>query len=162
MTRLPPSFGDRLGQVPEAATPDGSTADAYTMKLDSAFWVWNLVGNFVQSKFSHDANQLIVKEIAKYESYFLQQTASVDKVFTDLYKNGQVQEALEYVTAFGVKAGQEMTAKWLEFWMFLFSRYRDGGIVSAPPLPLCTQGRTQGCTARPVPQVMISSHHSYQ
>ena len=35
----------QVGQVPAAAVDYGVEADAYTMSMDSAFWVWNLVMN---------------------------------------------------------------------------------------------------------------------
>ncbi len=44
-TRIPPSFGDPVGQEPGAGVSYGNRADAFNMDLDSAFWVWNLVAN---------------------------------------------------------------------------------------------------------------------
>lgn len=38
MSRIPPSFGDVVGPAPGAGVSYGSTADALTMSLDSAFW----------------------------------------------------------------------------------------------------------------------------
>jgi hypothetical protein len=43
VTRIPPSFGSRVGQIPGAGVPYAPLADSWTMSLDSAFWIWNLV-----------------------------------------------------------------------------------------------------------------------
>ena len=43
--QVPPSYADLRGQEPAAAVPYAVKADAYTMSMDSAFWVANLVAN---------------------------------------------------------------------------------------------------------------------
>ena len=44
-TSVPLSFADPVGQEPGAAVHGAVKADAFTMSLDSAFWIWNLVAN---------------------------------------------------------------------------------------------------------------------
>ena len=48
-TRIAPSFGSLVGQTPGGGVPYAPVADGFTMSLDSAFWVWNLVGNMAFS-----------------------------------------------------------------------------------------------------------------
>ena len=41
--RIPHSFGSLVGQTPGGGVDYAPVADGFTMSLDSAFWVWNLV-----------------------------------------------------------------------------------------------------------------------
>lgn len=98
---------------------------------------------------------LLQDAIEAQHTKLLNGTQAADAEFTRLYASDPA-AAVESVTAFGVAAGQGLMADWLKFWMFLFSRFRDGGILTAPTLPTCVSpGR--GCTARPIPQVLISA-----
>ena len=58
-TRIPPSYADRAGQEPAAAVAYGVEGDAYTMSLDSAFWVYNLVANLAYGERYADVMPLV-------------------------------------------------------------------------------------------------------
>ena len=49
-TRIPAAFGSLVGQTPGGGVPYAPVADGFTMSLESAFWVWNLVGNVAFSE----------------------------------------------------------------------------------------------------------------
>ncbi len=148
-TRIPPSFGDRYGQVPGAGVPYGPDSDAFKMSLDSAFWVWNLVGNIFQGEHNQGALPLLHEALADYQALFGNITNNIDAAFPAMYRDDPA-NAIEYVTRNVVSTGEFMTKEWLQFWMSMFVRFRDGGIITAPPLPVCQQGQTTGCTAKPV------------
>ena len=152
VTALPPAFADQRGQVPGAGVPYGSLADAYNMKLDSAFWVWNLVGNMFQGHHNSHLLPILLETINEYQTKLLNKTMFAEKEFQRIYATNPT-EALEFITNFVVNTGNTMFQDWLQFWMFLFSRVRDGGIISAPSKPTCSDSQTQGCTARPIPAV---------
>jgi dipeptidase len=152
-TSVPPSFGDRVGQDPAASTSDGVEADAYTMSMDSAFWIWNLVGtaffpiyynahfnakltnlffcpkslpaNIAYGERYRDVYPVIQQKIAFYEEAFFAKVAVADKAAASLYKTDQA-AAIKYITDFTVSNGEQMTKDWRNFWMHLFSYTRDG------------------------------------
>ena len=59
-TRIPASFGSLVGQTPGGGVSYAPLADGFTMSLDSAFWVWNLVGNIAFSERYSDALSLVL------------------------------------------------------------------------------------------------------
>lgn len=122
------------------------------MSLDSAFWVWNLVGNMFQGHHNAQLLPVLYDALQKYQHLLGNQTVATDAEFVRLYATSPA-AAVEYATRFVVESGEYMTGEWLRFWMFLFSRIRDGGIVTAPATPVCQPGQTAGCTARPIPTV---------
>ena len=161
-TAIPPSYADRFGQQPAAATDDAVGGDAYTMSLDSAFWVYNLVANIAYGERYREAYPLIQAEINKYQGRFIAETKALDAKAAALFKSGDEAGAIKLVTDYGVKTGDQMTKDWLGFWMQLFSRFRDGFTVTAPKTPVCdlTQKPSawKGCTARPVPDAATSGY----
>eukprot|EP01116_Phalansterium_solitarium_P023150 TRINITY_DN7968_c0_g1_i1.p1 TRINITY_DN7968_c0_g1~~TRINITY_DN7968_c0_g1_i1.p1 ORF type:complete len:596 (-),score=210.33 TRINITY_DN7968_c0_g1_i1:178-1965(-) len=152
LTRLPASFGDRAGQLPGAGVPYAPVADGLTMSLDSAFWVWNMVGQYAQGERASDAVPLILEAVNTYQQRFFEEVAGVDKAASVLLESDPA-AAVEFVTSYVETAGQQMTKDWLQFWMFLFSRFRDGATMTPSALPQCQGGQTQGCLARPMPTV---------
>jgi len=150
-TRIPPSFGDPIGQEPAAKTAYGPKADAFEMSLDSAFWVWNLVANIAYGERYADTYPLIQAEINKYESRFFTQVAQQDKIAAKMVEDGKSTEAVELMTVFSVSTGEQMTKDWRTFWMRLFSRTRDGFTTIAPTTPTCRPGQKENCTSRPLP-----------
>jgi len=96
------------------------------MKLDmtKAFWVQNMVSNFVYYRYK-DAYPVLKKELDIIQLNFNIQLQNADKEALRLYENNAVQEALEKVTEFGVHAGDKMHSRWLEFYGELFVRFRD-------------------------------------
>jgi len=158
-TRIPPSYADPVGQEPAAAVRGAVEADAYTMSMDSAFWVANLVANLAYGERYADVMPLVQAKIHQYQATFFESSARMDEQAAALIEKGEVTAAIELVTAYGVQIGEQMTKDWRAFWMYLFSRVRDGFIVTQPIKPRCISGGPRvGCTSRAVPQVSESGY----
>jgi dipeptidase len=151
ITKVPPSYADLHGQEPAAAVPYAVASDAYTMSMDSAFWIANLIANMAYGNRYREVYPLVQTEIHKHQRRFLDETAALDAKATAAYKIDP-DSCVQLVTEYCVNTGEQMTRDWRNFWMFLFSRYRDMSTVLPPKLPVCTDGqKTRDCTARPIP-----------
>jgi len=159
-TKIPPSFADKVGQVPAAATSYGPDADAYKMSMDSAFWVWNLVANVAYGERYHDVYPLIQQKIIDHEDKFFKSVAKTDTIAADLYKAGNTVAAIQAITDFTVDSGEQMTKDWRDFWMFLFSHTRDGFTTTPTTKPQCKpgSGSYKGCTGRKIPNTAASGY----
>jgi len=114
-TRIPPSFGSRVGQTPGAGVPYAPVADAFTMSLDSAFWVWNLVGNIAFSERYGTARASIIAAVDAAQDDMLAAAARLETDFVALYATDPA-AAVELMTTFVVDTGEGMTKKWRDFW----------------------------------------------
>merc|ERR1712139_532747 len=158
-TRIPPSFGDPIGQEPAAAVAYGVEADAYTMSMDSAFCVWNLVANLAYGERYDVVMPLVQQKIREYQDRFFEQTAKIDKQAEELLrKDPKSHEAIELISRFGVETGEKMTKDWRNFWMYLFARVRDGFTVLPPKKKQCAGKQRADCTSRAVPQALESGY----
>lgn len=151
-TRIPASFGDRVGQEPGARVDYAVEADAYTMSMDSAFWVWNLVANMAYGERYADVMPIVQRKIHFYQNQFFTATAKIDSQAEALLLKNATSEAIELITKFGVDTGEQMTKDWRNFWMYLFVRFRDGYTTSKPVKPQCTGKQRKDCTSRLIPQ----------
>jgi len=112
MKSIPFSFSEKNG-------------DMMTFSFNSAFWVFNLVNNYVYSRYSVMYPE-VYSEIVKYESNFISNIAYYDRIASTLYKDGYVDAALNYLTNFSVTAGDQVVADWLVLFQKLFTKYMDG------------------------------------
>merc|ERR1712039_410719 len=114
---------------------------------DSAWWVWNLVANMAYGEKYRVVMPLIQKTIHFYQDKFFESTLAIDKQAESLLQESPSSpEAIELITRFGEETGEQMMKDWRNFWMYLFSRYRDGFIVTAPTMKQCTNGERKNCT----------------
>ena len=150
-TRIAPSFGSLVGQTPGGGVPYAPVADGFTMSLDSAFWVWNLVGNMAFSERYGDALPIILSSADAHQRDLLAAQAQLDK---DLQALAPVDmaAAVELATAFGVRAGENMTQSWRGVWMGLFARFRDGSVILPSTDTQCVGNQTDNCVAKLQPQ----------
>jgi dipeptidase len=112
MQSIPYSFSDNNG-------------DMMTFSFTSAFWVFNLVNNYVYSRYSI-MHPEVYSQIVKYESNFINSIAYHDKIALTLYNQGDIDEALNYITNFSVSVGNQVVRDWLQLFQFLFTKYMDG------------------------------------
>jgi len=157
VTRIPPSFGGRQGQEPAAAVAYAVESDAYTMSMDSAFWVWNLVANMAYGERYRDVFPEIQSKIHFFQDRFFKETEHIDEVASQKFKTDPA-AAVEMVTAYTVTTGEQMTKDWRNFWMYLFSRYRDGFTTAPPPKKVCKGAEKTGCTSRVVPDCATTGY----
>eukprot|EP00750_Incisomonas_marina_P012629 INCI17126.2.p1 GENE.INCI17126.2~~INCI17126.2.p1 ORF type:complete len:622 (+),score=107.48 INCI17126.2:144-2009(+) len=158
---IPPSFGDPIGQEPGAAVSYGAKGDAFHVSLDSAFWVYNLVANAAYGERYKDVYPLIQERIAQIQGYYFDEVAKMDQEASDLYKKDP-SAAVAAITKFGVESGQAITKAWLEFWMELVARTRDGFTITASKGKLCDVSapvdQLKGCFSRLDPVATTSGY----
>lgn len=120
-----------ITKVPETfAVGNG---DIMTFSDNAAFWVFNQVTNFAYSR-----TRLVIGDLQKKQSelengYFAQ-TADIDKTAEALYKKNPA-EAVKYITDYSVKAGNKTVKEWKQLYAFLFTKYVDGNVKEARPVP---------------------------
>ena len=108
-------------------TQDGVPSSLLKFDLGHAFWVQNMVSNFVYSRW-RDAYPVLQQELARVQSNFHSQVQAFDAKLIESYTKGDKDDTIEMVTSatqFSVSAGDEMHKSWLEFYGILFSRFRD-------------------------------------
>jgi len=137
----------------------GVDGDAYTMSMDSAFWIWNLVANIAYGERYDVVMPLVQSKIHFYQDQFFLKTADIDKQAEALLKKDPAsKEAIDLITRFGVETGEQMTKDWRNFWMYLFARVRDGFTVTAPVKKQCVGSQRKGCTSRRVPDAAATGY----
>lgn len=146
-TRIAPSFGSLVGQTPGGGVPYAPVADAFTMSMDSAFWLFNLVGNLAFSERYSDAKPVILKNVYGAQTSMFAAAAQVDKDFVALYPVDPA-AAIEMVTRFGETNGEAISAQWRNLFYLLFATFRDGGILLPSTAQQCVGNQTDNCVAK--------------
>ncbi len=91
---------------------------------DSAWWVFNLVANYAQLKYSYMAKD-IVKAQQELEGNFLAMQPAVEKTALDMQKSDPA-GAKRFLTDYSVSAGERVFARWKDLAETLFTKYNDG------------------------------------
>lgn len=121
-TAVPKAFA---GQGPQ----DGVVSPMMQFSFDSAFYVFNLVANWVYTRWDLMYPE-VHTAIASWESTLWAQVQDTDlKAMTILQTDGAA-KAVQYVTDFGVRTGDDLVKKWLSFFGSLFVKFRDGYVVT--------------------------------
>ncbi|MBN1143025.1 MAG: C69 family dipeptidase [Bacteroidales bacterium] len=118
MNAVPPSFAKGNGSMMEF-TPD------------AAFWVFNQVSNLAYTRYNYMIPYIREKQ-KELEKKYLAETMEVDKVAGALYKKNP-KKAIQYITSYSVKSGENTVAAWKKLYGFLFTRYMDGNVKTAVP-----------------------------
>jgi dipeptidase len=150
-TRIPCGFGSLVGQTPGGGVACAPVADGFTMSLDSAFWVWNLIGNIAFSERYATAYPTVIARAADVQARAFAGVERTDADFVALWPVDAA-AAVELATAFGESTGNGMIAEWRGFWQFLFATFRDGGLLSPSKAKQCGAGETANCTAKLQPE----------
>jgi dipeptidase len=100
---------------------------------DSAWWIFNLVANFANLKYSY-----MIKDIQavqkKIEGDFFAFQPTVEKTARDLYKS-EPELAVEYLTDYSVTHAEDAVKKWRLLGEHLITRYNDGYVQENPGRP---------------------------
>ncbi len=120
ITRVPESFAVGNG-------------DMMTFSDDAAFWVFNQVTNFVYTRTSYMLGDLQKKQ-SELENKHIAESAEIDKNAADLYKSDPV-AAVEILTDYSVKTGNETVSEWKDLYRFLFTKYLDGNVKTVQQVP---------------------------
>jgi dipeptidase len=117
MKRIPKSYED---------------GELMVFSFDSAFWVFNMVNNFVYTRYTLMFPE-VFKNIVDVENRYFSDVKKIDEEALNLIKQGQLDKALNYVTDTCVFMGDSLVASWLDLWKSLFTKYLDGDIRTRNP-----------------------------
>ncbi|HAN18178.1 MAG: peptidase C69 [Bacteroidetes bacterium GWC2_33_15] len=120
MTSVPETFAVGNGSIMEFSD-------------NAAFWVFNQVSNFAYTRYSD-----MIKDIQplqeKLELGYIEEIKAIDKEASELYQSNPKQ-ALEIITNYSVKQGNNTVYTWKKLYAYLFTKYMDGNIKQARPVP---------------------------
>jgi dipeptidase len=120
MTRTPETFAVGNGSMMEYSD-------------NSAFWVFNQVSNFAYTRYK-DMIVDIQKKQSELESNYIAMVPAIDKVALEMYRTNP-NKAIEFLTNFSVNQGNATVYEWKKLYGYLFTKYMDGNIKEAKPLP---------------------------
>jgi dipeptidase len=120
-----------ITRVPE--TFEAGNGDIMTFSDNSAFWVFNQVGNFAYTR-----TRLLIDDIQKkqneLENGYINETSEIDKNALRLF-NKRPAKAVKYLTEYSVKTGNNTVMQWKELYKSLFTKYVDGNVKEKRPVP---------------------------
>jgi len=107
-----------------AVPPSFARGSFQRFSWDSAWWVFNVVANYAQLKFS-----LMVKDIVKVqqelEGNFFALQPAVEKTALEMLTSDP-ERARRFLTDYSVSAGEQVFRRWRELGESLFTKYNDG------------------------------------
>ena len=109
-------------------TQDGVPSPLLSFDMQKAFWVQNMVSNFVYSRWE-DAYPYVQKKLASVHEHFKDEVRLMDDQLMELYDPDQLDLMIDHATEFSVQAGDWMHNEWMQFYGNLFARYRDFFVI---------------------------------
>ncbi|OFY37917.1 MAG: peptidase C69 [Bacteroidetes bacterium GWF2_38_335] len=107
--------------------------DMMTYSKTSAHWTFNELSNFAYTRYN-----LIHPEIDSLqdiiEGKYFEKVKDIDKNAVEKY-NKDPKSAIDYITEFSVRTGDDLTNQWRWFYEFLFAKYMDGNVKKKLPVP---------------------------
>ncbi len=100
---------------------------------NAAFWVFNQVSNFAYTRYS-DMIVDIQKKQSELENNYIAMVPAIDKVALEMYRTNPA-KAVQFLTDFSVTQGNNTVNEWKKLYGFLFTKYMDGNIKEAVPVP---------------------------
>jgi len=119
ITDIPPSLDENL-------------ADMMTFSFDSAFWVFNLVSNFVYTRYNVIYPE-VLETILSMEDTIMKSAVDVEQRSAEMILMGEVDAATKFVTEYSVKTYEELVKFWLRYFQELFVKYMDGNSKTKNP-----------------------------
>jgi dipeptidase len=120
-----------ITSVPESyAVGNG---DMMTFSDNAAFWVFNQVTNFAYTRTSLLIDDLQKKQ-KEIEDSYMNETVNIDKTAAELFKQSP-DKAVQYLTDYSVKSGNNTVIQWKDLYKFLFVKYVDGNVKEKQPVP---------------------------
>jgi dipeptidase len=112
----------------QAVPPSYAVGKGAMMEFDSdaAFWVFNQVSNFAYTRYDLMVPYIQEKQ-KQLETGYLRETRNIDQMAGSLYKEDPA-KALQYITDYSVKAGEQTVVEWKKLYAFLFTRFMDGNV----------------------------------
>lgn len=100
---------------------------------DAAFWVFNQISNLAYTRYSYIHPEIREKQ-QETEKNFIAMIAEVDEKAKSIYEANPA-KAVDFLTDFSVNAGNNTVADWKKFYGYLLTRFMDGNIKTAVPVP---------------------------
>lgn len=122
-TRVPQSFAGKGMQ-------DGVTPPLTQFNMDSAFTVFNLVANWVYSRWNAIYPEVFTRIQAR-EAQYVAEIRTLDTEAQEAFASQGAAAAVELVTAYSERTGDALVKEWGQFFGDLFMKYRDGYIVTS-------------------------------
>ncbi len=107
-----------------AVPPSFARGSLHRFSWDSAWWVFNVVANYAQLKFSYMVKD-IVKVQQELEGNFFALQPAVEKTAVDMLKTDPAR-ARQLLTDYSVSSGERVYARWKDLAETLFTKYNDG------------------------------------
>eukprot|EP00941_MAST-03F_sp_MAST-3F-sp1_P000665 g665.t1 len=99
--------------------------------LRSAFWIHNVVANFVYSRYDLLA-PVVEEKIISVEREYFEQVKKVDARALEMVRSNQhsVEDVKEMLTLFSEETADRHVDNWIILWQNLMVKYRDGLVIS--------------------------------
>ena len=117
-TRVPKGFAGKGAQ-------DGVTAPMLSFSMDNAFSVFNLVANWAYSRWNVIYPD-VYNKIIELETKYANELITLEKESVTLLHSKSEHDAIEYITKYSERTGNELVSTWSQFFGEIFMRYRDG------------------------------------
>jgi dipeptidase len=111
-----------------------ATGDMRHFSWDSAWWVFNVVANYAQLKFSYMSKD-IVKVQQELEGNFFALQPAIEKTASDMLK-ADPERCRRFLSDYSVSAGDQVFRRWKALAENLFTRYNDGYVADGKSEPL--------------------------
>lgn len=113
-----------IKQVPSGYAVGTGSFQHFTW--ESAFWVFNFVANYAYLRYN-DMIKDIQKVQRELEGNFLANQAQIEQAAMALYQTSP-QLAIDYLTNYSIKLGDETVNRWKKLGEFLIYKYLDGNV----------------------------------
>ena len=100
---------------------------------DAGFWVFNQIANFCYTRYSYIHPVIFAKQQVDEEK-FIAMIPGIDEQAKSLLATSPA-KAIDFLTEFSVNTGNTAIMDWKKFYGNLFTRYMDGNIKTAVPVP---------------------------
>ncbi len=120
-----------MTEVPETYAIGNGSIMEYSD--NAAFWVFNQVSNFAYTRYYAMIPE-IQKVQDKLELGYIEQIKGIDKTATEMYKNNP-EQAVAFITNYSVDQGNKTVNTWKKLYAHLFTKFMDGNIKEARPVP---------------------------
>jgi dipeptidase len=101
--------------------------------MESAFWVFNMVSNYAYTRYS-DMYPEIEAVQKQLHNEFIAGVAENDKKMEAMLKTNPAQ-VTEELNKFSNDAAVKTHKRWTELYAYLFTKYMDGNVKTAQPVP---------------------------
>ena len=107
-----------------AVPPSFAHGSLKRFSWDDGWWVFNLVANYAQLKFSYMSKDIVAVQREIEGNFFAMQPA-LERTAAEIFA-ADPERARRFLTDYSVSAGEQVMRRWKELAETLFTRYNDG------------------------------------